>query len=88
MNSISYWCNPLINRSIYSIEATSKSCLQLFIAVFLFCVEKAKIIEPYQETCFIFMDPVRDLFPFYMRMVQPQTDAKVRPVSKVVLLPY
>ena len=33
------------------------------------------------------MDPVRDLFPFYMRMVQPQTDAKVRPVSKVVLLP-
>ena len=28
---------PHINRSIYSIEATSKSCLQLFIAVFLFC---------------------------------------------------
>ena len=86
MHSISYWCNPLINRSIYSIEATSKSCLQLFIAVFLFCAEKAKMIGPYQEKL-LFMDPVRDLFPFYMRTVQPQTGAKVRPVSNVVLLP-
>ena len=31
---------PHINRSIYSTEATSKSCLQLFIAVFLFCWKK------------------------------------------------
>ena len=86
MHSISYWCNPLINRSIYSIEATSKSCLQLFIAVFLFCVEKAKNNRAIPRNM-LFVDPVRDLFPFYMRMVQPQTGANVRPVSKVVLLP-
>ena len=45
---------PHIKRSIYSIEATSKSCLQLFIAVFLFCwKKKAKMMEPYEETCYL-----------------------------------
>ena len=53
---------PHINQSIYSIEATSKSCLQLLIAVFLFCWEKAKM-----------MDPVWDSFLFYLRTVQSQT---------------
>ena len=57
MHSISKSCTSLTltDRSIYSIEATSKSCLQLFIAVFLFCLKKkkkAKMMEPYEETCY------------------------------------
>ena len=31
----------------------------------------------------LFINPVRDLFPFYMRTVQPQTGTKVRPVSNI-----
>ena len=42
-----------INRSIYSLQATPKSRLQLFIAVFLFCFNKAKMMEPYEETCYL-----------------------------------
>ena len=34
-------------------EAYSKSCLQLFIAAFLFCWENAKMMEPYEETCYL-----------------------------------
>ena len=42
-----------LTRSIFSIEATSKPCLQLFMAVFLFCLEKAKMRAPYEETCYL-----------------------------------
>ena len=47
---------PHINRSIYSIEATSKSCLQLFIAVssLYFAKKKAKNDGAiYEETCYL-----------------------------------
>ena len=43
---------PHINRSIYSIEATSKSCLQLFIAVtvlYILLKKKQKMMEPYMK---------------------------------------
>ena len=69
-----------INRSIYSIEATSKSCLKLFIAVFLFLIRKSKNDRAIRRNM-PFMDPVWDLFPFYMRTVQSQTGTKVTRVG-------
>ena len=72
MHSISKSCTSLTltDRSIYSIEATSKSCLQLFIAVSYFS-KKSK------NDGAIFMDPVRDSFPFYKRTVQSRTGTKI-----------
>ena len=81
MHSISKWCIPHINRSTYSIEDTSKSCLHfLLIAVFLFCQEKAKNDGAIRRNM-LFMDPVWDLFPVYMRTVQSQTSTKVTRVG-------
>ena len=72
---------PHINRSIYSIEDTSRSCLHfLLIAVFLFCQEKAKNDGAIQRNM-LFMDPVWDSFPVYMRTVQSQTGTKVTRVG-------
>ena len=68
---------PHIKRSIYSIEATSKSCLQLFIAVFLLCKKKQKWWSHTKKLNMLFMDPVWDSFPFYMRTVQSQTGTKI-----------
>ena len=75
---------PHINRSIYSIEATSKSCLQLFIAVFLFCEKKKKKKSKNDGAIrrnMLFMDPVWDLFPFYMGTVQSRTGTKITRVG-------
>ena len=66
-----------INRSIYSIETTSKSCLQLFIAVFLFCEKKKSKNDGAIRRNMLFMDPVWDSFPFYMRTVQSRTGTKI-----------
>ena len=40
-------------QSLTLTEAYSKSCLPLFIAVFLFCWEKAEMVEPYVEICYL-----------------------------------
>ena len=74
---------PHIKRSIYSIEATSKSCLQLFIAVFLFCLKKKKKSknDGAIRRNMLFMDPVWDSFPFYMRTVQSRTVTKITRVG-------
>ena len=69
-----------INRSIYLVEATPKSCLQLFIAVFLFLIRKSKNDRAIRRNM-LFMDPVWDSFPFYMRTVQSQTGPKVTRVG-------
>ena len=53
---------PHINSSI---EATSKSCLlMLLVAVFLFLLKKkAKIVEPYEGTCYLWtQSEIRFLF--------------------------
>ena len=69
-----------INRNTYSIAATSKSCSQLFIAVFLFLIRKSKNDRAIMRNM-LFMDPVWDLFPFYMRTLQSQTGTKVTRVG-------
>ena len=43
-----------INRSIYSLQGTSKSRLQLFIAVFLICFKKVKMMEPAKKHAMIY----------------------------------
>ena len=72
---------PHIKRSIYSIEATSKSSLQLFIAVFLLCKKKQKWWSHTKKLNMLFMDPVWDSFPFYMRTVQSRTVTKITRVG-------
>ena len=72
---------PHIKRSIYSTEATSKSCLQLFIAVFLLCKKKQKWWSHTKKLNMLFMDPVWDSFPFYMRTVQSRTVTKITRVG-------
>ena len=70
---------PHINRRIYSTEATSKSCLQLFILqCSYFAKKKQKMIEPYEETCYLWTrSEIRS--PFYM--VQSQTGTKITRVG-------
>ena len=41
---------PHINRIIYSTEATSKSCLQ---CSYFAKKKNAKMMEPYEETCYL-----------------------------------
>ena len=66
-------------QSLTLTEAYSKSCLQLFIAAFLFCWEKAKMMEPYEETCYLW--PGLRFASFYMRTVQSRTCTKVTRVG-------
>ena len=68
---------PHINRSIYSIEATSKS--SVFTVIYssvLILLKKAKLMDPYEKNM-LFMDPVCDSFPFYKRTVQSRTGTEI-----------
>jgi len=70
-----------MNRSIYSIEATSKCCLKLFIDTSgLILLRKGKNDAAIPRNM-LFTDPVWDSFPFYMRTVQSQTGTKIPPVG-------